>query len=189
MNFRFAILLASCAFTFTAGRVCNNKQIIDTKPFTLGSGEVIQIQRFNCSSDTATPIRHSKKVVKRDTFDLNIRAASECTEPNCFCGVPLSQPIQSAHCTQLAAQLSNTQGTITIPENEGIGFILQSCEYTISGSETAQTQYCFDDLGAAVTELFAVCGPQQADCKATSGGLNIFVELTLANAFVLNPRI
>ena len=37
-------------------------------------------------------------------------------------------------------------GPFTIPANEGLGFILQSCEYTAFGSLTQSTQYCFHDM-------------------------------------------
>ncbi|PPQ86787.1 hypothetical protein CVT25_012392 [Psilocybe cyanescens] len=184
MSLKSSTFFLFSAFAIVSARVCNNKHIIETKPLTLGSGDVIQIQRFNCSSDTA-PVAHPKGVVKRDTFELNLLAASQCTEPNCFCGVPcfldacraVTQPIQGAHCTQLAAQLSNTPGTITIPANEGLGFILQSCEYTVfGGSATQASQYCFNDMGSAATNLFNVCGTLQGDCKATQGGQTLFVD-------------
>ncbi|KAF8894233.1 hypothetical protein CPB84DRAFT_1748554 [Gymnopilus junonius] len=147
-------------------RYCENKTVIETFPFTLPSGDVVTAERFTC--DTGVP------VTKRElTGTLEVRQSSACTESNCvsFDGCrAVTQTIQAGHCTALAQQLENMSGTFTIPTNEGLGFILQSCEYTAFGSITETTQYCFHDMGVAATQIFATCGTQQGACEGANNG-------------------
>ncbi|KAF9472866.1 hypothetical protein BDN70DRAFT_967945 [Pholiota conissans] len=184
----FKALLSFVVAVFAAAsvhaKVCgdNEKNVFESKPLTLPSGEVITMERFTCSnsSERRSPAPVAA-VEKRHSFEVNMtpRASSECTASNCQCGIPcvfkgcrpVTQTIQAVHCQLLASQLQNTPGTFTIPANEGVGFILQSCEYTVFvNSATLSAQYCFDDLGVAAAELFAVCGTQQADCEGSNGG-------------------
>ncbi|KAF8961138.1 hypothetical protein BDZ97DRAFT_1829679 [Flammula alnicola] len=183
----FYLVFTAYSIVSVHARVCTDKNVTESTPLTLPSGDVITMERFTCSDTALTRRQPSSATDRRHSraFDLNKRAASECTMPNCMCGVPcffkgcrpVTQAIQATHCTQLATQLMNTQGAFTIPANEGIGFILQSCEYTAFGSETEATQYCFDDMGVAALELFDVCGAtQQGDCGGNSQGTAFFVD-------------
>ncbi|KAF9472870.1 hypothetical protein BDN70DRAFT_433261 [Pholiota conissans] len=160
-----AVTAASVHAIGVCGDNDSEKTVFESSPLTLPSGSVITMERFTCvdrangSSErrAPAPVAAATQNRKRHTFavDMTPRASSECTASNCQCGIPCLfkgcgadfQPIQAIHCQELSAQLSNTPGTFTIPADEGIGFILQSCEYAVFvNSATQSAQYCFDDL-------------------------------------------
>ncbi|PPQ95560.1 hypothetical protein CVT26_008588 [Gymnopilus dilepis] len=172
----FSLMLAACSIGAATARYCENKTVTETFPFTFPSGDVVTVERFTC--DGSVP------AVKRELSNtLEVRQSSACTESNCVCGIPClfdgcrapTQTIQAGHCTALAQQLENMSGTFTIPTNEGLGFILQSCEYTAFGSITQTTQYCFHDMGVAAAQIFATCGTQQGACEGQNNA-GFFVD-------------
>ncbi|PPQ67492.1 hypothetical protein CVT25_006033 [Psilocybe cyanescens] len=168
-------------------RQCDNKHVIESKPVTMPSGHVITMQRFNCSNTLPeAPARRQPANALRSLDLQNKRAASQCTTSNCICGVscffnkcfPTTASMSSSDCTNLANSLISNTATFTIPPNQALAFILNSCEYAAFGtSSTQSTQYCFNDFGAAASEVFHVCGnTQQGGCEGTLNGAPFFVE-------------
>ncbi|KAF8151304.1 hypothetical protein B0H34DRAFT_727133 [Crassisporium funariophilum] len=168
-------------------RECKDKHIIDSKPFTTPSGHVLTMETFNCSNTVATPQLPSPAIGRRHSLDVNTkRQASLCTTANCICGVPCffnscfatSNTIKAGDCPALAASLTSTPGTFTIPAGQAVAFILNSCLYAAFGdSSTQATQYCFNDFGNAASEVFHVCGStQQGSCIGSRNGASFFVD-------------
>ncbi|PPR00847.1 hypothetical protein CVT26_012482 [Gymnopilus dilepis] len=173
------ILLIAAIETITTavyGRTCFNKNVTESSQFTLASGEVMTIERFTCDN-------HPALASPDPPSGLQKRQSSACSQSNCVCGIPClfldcnapTRTIQASHCTALAQQLEDMSGPFTIPANEGLGFILQSCEYTAFGSLTQSTQYCFHDMGVAALEIFSVCGTQQGACQGQNNA-GFFVD-------------
>ncbi|KJA15657.1 hypothetical protein HYPSUDRAFT_48117 [Hypholoma sublateritium FD-334 SS-4] len=180
----FSFVLAACAVGLGHARECIDKHVLESKPLTLASGHVVTMETFNCSNVDTTPVRREPPQARHTYMNLE-RAASQCTQANCICGIPcffngcsaVTQTIRASDCTSLANSLMNNPGTFTIPPNQGVAFILQSCEYgAFSPSVTDTIQYCFSDMGAAALQTFDTCGTQQGSCKGTFQGANFFVD-------------
>ncbi|KAF8970062.1 hypothetical protein BDZ97DRAFT_123837 [Flammula alnicola] len=184
----FSLVLAAHSIVSVHAITCNDKHLLESKPLTMPSGDVITMERFTCSnsiSNSTVPARRlqpSSAIDRRHSLDPNTkRAASQCTTSNCVCGVPCffqrcanaATNLNAADCTVLANSLTSKSGTFIVTAGQGVGFILQTCEYaTFNGNPTQDIEYCFDDLGVSATELFDICtAAQQGECGGTLGAL------------------
>ena len=75
--------------------ICENKHIIESKPLTMPSGNVITMEIFNCSNTVAVPFQQqpseSSATDRRHFLDLSSsspRDASRRTASNSVCGIP-----------------------------------------------------------------------------------------------------
>ncbi|KDR77871.1 hypothetical protein GALMADRAFT_1292696 [Galerina marginata CBS 339.88] len=183
----FPFFTAMLSIASVHGRECNDKHVIESKPFTTPSGVVITMERFNCSNTVPAQRLPTSAIEGRYPLEANNkRQSSLCTTSNCICGVPcffnscfpVNMPIKAGDCPALANSLINTPGTFTIPPGQALAFILNSCQYAAFGDSTTQpTQYCFNDFGAAAFQVFHVCGStQQGSCIGTFNSGNFFVD-------------
>ncbi|PPQ70910.1 hypothetical protein CVT26_014229 [Gymnopilus dilepis] len=175
-----SLIVAQAAF------VCNDRHVLETTQLTTpGSGRAVTVEKFNCSNSFPTGELASDIPAGTGTAtQVSERAASQCTTSTCVCGVPcffqgcgpVSEPIHGSDCTELGDTLMSNPGTFTITPPVGVAFILETCTYSFLGP-SIPTEYCFDDMGAAALELFAVCGPtQQGSCGGSSGSTEFFIN-------------
>ncbi|KDR71874.1 hypothetical protein GALMADRAFT_783507 [Galerina marginata CBS 339.88] len=185
----FAFMAAMYCVVSVHAIVCNNKHIIVSKPLTTLSGDVITMQRFNCSNTFSGLRQPASAINSRRTMEFNTkRAASECTAPGipCLCGVPCtfglglcvpaSADLGENDCMSVANSLISMKGTFVIPAGEGVGFLKGDCIYVVSGDDTEDVEYCFDDAGDVAQDIFDVCGSDQVGaCLGVLGGLSFGV--------------
>ncbi|KAF8894193.1 hypothetical protein CPB84DRAFT_1782950 [Gymnopilus junonius] len=60
---------------------CINKNVTESTPFTLPSGDVMIIERFTCDNHPALGKPEPSNALER-------RQSSACSQSNCVCGVP-----------------------------------------------------------------------------------------------------
>ncbi|KAF9547933.1 hypothetical protein CPC08DRAFT_715705 [Agrocybe pediades] len=165
--------------------VCNDKQVVHTDEITTDSGHTLKVQSYSCSNNVHSDLEPAGQLAKRDEAEVLSKRDARCTTTTapCLCGVPCifnacraeTQSIRETDCNTLITSLQTNSGTFTIQFGDAVGFIFESCEYTLFA--TLGTQYCFSDMGNAAAEMLAVCGTtQQASCKMVSGPLTAFVD-------------
>ncbi|KAF9472865.1 hypothetical protein BDN70DRAFT_886480 [Pholiota conissans] len=84
----FSFILTALSVASAHSKVCGDKNVFESTPLTLPSGDVIIMERFNCSNTAAGAERRASNVVeRRHSFEVNPRDASQCTASNCKCGI------------------------------------------------------------------------------------------------------
>ncbi|KAF5327665.1 hypothetical protein D9619_004866 [Psilocybe cf. subviscida] len=188
MNTKYLLSLSFVMLNIALGHakdVCNDKHIIETTKLTAATGETITMQRFNCSN-TAAPAGISRREpphIGRSLGPVLKRSASQCTQANCMCGVPVSfnrctaASIKASDCNILANGLlgMSSPATFFIPSGQGAAFFVETCEASVSNPISATMQYCFSDMGIATLQNTNACGNAEATSSGTFAGNTFFV--------------